>query len=271
MIDDDGLPLDEVGSWAKEKHARLRKYVDISRAVRRKFVNGAGGASHVDLYCGSGRAVIRDTGEKIDGSPLVAFKSARDSAVPFSQFFIADESEEKCRAAETRIVNAGGSPTVEIGIADETARQIVKRLNPHGLHFVFLDPYNLLDLSFSVIEQFSKLRHVDILIHLSAIDLQRNLDSYAASSADPLERLAPGWRKAVDLRQTQRATRADFIAYWSSRIEGLGLAPAKHAELVSAPSKNQRLYWLIFVSKHEIANEFWDKIRNVSGQGEFPL
>jgi hypothetical protein len=64
MLDDDGLPLDEVGAWAKEKHERLRKYVDISRAARRKFVEGPGGASYIDLYCGSGRAVIRDRGRR---------------------------------------------------------------------------------------------------------------------------------------------------------------------------------------------------------------
>lgn len=30
MLDEDGLPLDEVGPWAKEKRERLRKYVDLS-------------------------------------------------------------------------------------------------------------------------------------------------------------------------------------------------------------------------------------------------
>ena len=38
MLDNDGLPLDEVGPWSKEKHERLRKYVDITRATRRKWV-----------------------------------------------------------------------------------------------------------------------------------------------------------------------------------------------------------------------------------------
>jgi hypothetical protein len=37
MLDDDGLRLDEVGPWAKDKHERLRKYVDISRAVGESF------------------------------------------------------------------------------------------------------------------------------------------------------------------------------------------------------------------------------------------
>ena len=77
MLDDDGLPLDEVGPWAKEKHERLRKYVDISRAARRKFVQGEGGATYIDIYCGSGRAIVRDSNERIDGSPLVAFRCSR--------------------------------------------------------------------------------------------------------------------------------------------------------------------------------------------------
>lgn len=85
LLDDDALPLDEVGAWAKEKHERLRKYVDISRSVRRKWVQGSGGATFIDLYSGSGRAIIRDTGEKIDGSPLVAFKCARDGGAPFTE------------------------------------------------------------------------------------------------------------------------------------------------------------------------------------------
>ena len=87
-MDEDGLPLDEVGAWAKEKHERLRKYVDISRGVRKKWVQGTGGATYIDLYCGAGRAVVRETGERIDGSPLVAFKGARDGGVPFSEIYM---------------------------------------------------------------------------------------------------------------------------------------------------------------------------------------
>ena len=41
MLDDDGLPLDEVGAWAKDKHDRLRKYVDISRAAAENLSRAA--------------------------------------------------------------------------------------------------------------------------------------------------------------------------------------------------------------------------------------
>jgi three-Cys-motif partner protein len=268
MLDDDGLPLDEVGSWAKDKHDRLRKYVDISRAARRKFVQGTGGATFIDLFCGVGRAVVRDTGEKIDGSPLVAFRCAKDGGVPFSEIHIADASEESCRAAEKRIVSAGGSAIAVVGKAEETVVGVVKRLNPYGLHFAFLDPYNLDDLPFSVLESFSRLKRIDMLIHVSAQDLQRNLHSYTKPDDDRLERFMPGWRKCVDLSQSQQATRAALLAYWASKIEALGLPPAKHVELVSGISRNQRLYWLVFVSRSDFAKSLWDKIRNVSGQGQ---
>ena len=266
MLDDDGLPLDEVGPWAKEKHERLRKYVDISRAARRKWVHGTGGASYVDLYCGTGRAIVRDTEERIDGSPLVAFKCARDGGVPFSEIHIADASEESCRAAERRIIKAGGLPLVEVGPAEQTAHRIVRKLNPYGLHFVFLDPYNLQDLPFSVIGAFGRLKYVDMLIHVSAQDLQRNLDAYSISIDSPLDSFAPGWRQSVDLKQSQSATRAAYIAYWAAKIEALGLPPAQRAELVSGSTKNQRLYWLVFVSRSDFAKRLWDKIRDLSGQ-----
>src|SRR5690242_5673223 len=127
VLGSDGLPLDEVGAWAREKHERLRQYVDITREARRKFVEGSGGATYIDLYCGAGRAVIRDAGDVIDGSPLVAFKSARDSGAPFSRIFIADESQELCRAAETRLESAGAPTTAIVGKADETVATIVSQ------------------------------------------------------------------------------------------------------------------------------------------------
>jgi three-Cys-motif partner protein len=271
VADDAGLPVEQVGPWAKEKHQRLRRYVDISRATRRKWVQRGNDATYIDLYCGTGRAIIRGSGEEIDGSPLVAFKSARDGGVPFTGIYIADAAEESCRAAERRLLNVGGVPIVDAGPADQTAPRIVNQLNPYGLHFAFLDPYNLQDLPFSVIESFGRLKYIDMLIHVSAQDLQRNLHSYTRPGDRRLESFAPGWRKAVDLNQSQRAIRAAILDYWASKSEALGLPRARHSELVSGPKKNQRLYWLVFVSHSEFARRLWDKIRNLSGQGDLPL
>ena len=117
MIDpDDGLVIaEDVGEWSLEKHERLRKYVDITRETRRKYADGArfpeyhGGATYIDLFCGPGRARIRESGHIVDGSPLVAFKSAVAGGVPFSEIHLADLSQEFNDAAVQRIANAGGT------------------------------------------------------------------------------------------------------------------------------------------------------------------
>jgi three-Cys-motif partner protein len=93
------------------------------------------------------------------------------------------------------------------------------------------------------------------------------LHIYRKPNDTVLERFAPGWREKVDQKQSASAFRAAFLAYWASKIKALGLPPARHAELVRGPSKNQRLYWLVFVSRNDFARVLWEKIRDLSGQG----
>src|ERR1700676_5230113 len=93
---DDGLPAEEVGSWAKEKHNYVRRYVDISRAARKKFLGpGKAGATFIDLFSGPGRARIRETGEWIDGSAVAAWKIAQSSGSGFSEMLVSDIDDER--------------------------------------------------------------------------------------------------------------------------------------------------------------------------------
>ena len=260
--------VDEVGTWAKEKHERLRKYVVASSGARRKFLPPVGeGASYIDLYCGSGRAIIRDTNETIDGSPLVAFKCARDTNSRFSEIHLADADPDKRSAAIRRIEELGGKAIEHAGAADRAVKTVCDYLNPYGLHFAFLDPYNLQDLPFSVIASLARFQRMDMLIHVSAQDLQRNLHLYTAEGDTRLETFMPGWRRAVNVNQSQQRVRAALLQYWLEKIKKLGLSPAGGIELVSG-EKNQRLYWLVFVSRSEFAKGLWEDIRNVSGQSQ---
>lgn len=261
----DNLPIDEVGSWALEKHERLRKYIDASRGARRKFLppSGTGGASYIDLYCGSGKSIIRDNGQIIDGSPLVAFKCAREVNAPFSEIHIADADSEKRTAAATRIKLAGSTANQHEGTVLEAIGSVTNFINPAGLHFAFLDPYNLQDLPFSVIEELSRFQRMDMLIHVSVQDLQRNLDRYTQPGDMRLETFAPGWRDAVKLNQSQNAIRAELLEFWLNKIRRLGVTPAQGIALVSG-ERNQRLYWLVFVSRSDFATRLWEDIRNPS-------
>lgn len=51
----------------------------------------------------------------------------------------------------------------------------ISAVSGYGLHFAFIYLYNLEVLDFRIISTLSTLKKIDLLIHLSAMDLQRNL------------------------------------------------------------------------------------------------
>ena len=268
---DDGLIADVVGAWASDKHERLRKYIDAARAVRAKYLppRGTGGAAYVELFSGPGRSFVEDEEAFIDGSPLIAFNSARRSGTNFSELHFNDLDLDNVNALRQRITNLGGAANLYCEEAEKVVDSIIYALNPAGLHFAFLDPYNLQSLPFSIIERLARLPKMDMLIHVSVYDLQRNLRRYLEENGRVLDAFMPGWRESVDVNTIdQQAIRAGLLDHWRSLIRKLGTSTAEGIELVSGPG-GQRLYWLVFVSRHELGLKLWDDIRNISGQGQF--
>jgi three-Cys-motif partner protein len=262
----DGLVTDIVGSWAAEKHERLKKYIDAYRSARAMFLppKGAGGAAYIDLFSGPGRSQLEETGLFIDGSPLVAYKAARQSGTRFSDLHFNDIEAANIDALRRRIADQGGTANLYTEVADIAVDRVVYALNPAGLHFAFLDPYNLENLPFSVIKKLAQLPRMDMLIHVSVFDLQRNLRRYLQDGR-VLDAFMPGWPTAVDANRSDLAVRTDLLHYWLGLIRALGTTPADGIELVSATG-GQRLYWLVFVSAHQLGRKLWDDIRNVNVQ-----
>ena len=115
------------------------------------------------------------------------------------------------------------------------------------MHFAFIDPFNLKDLDFSVLKQLAALNRMDMLIHVSVQDLQRNLRRYIEIKSSALDRFAPGWREYVNTSVPDQSVRAAIFEYWLGLIRSLNMEPPQGIELVSG-ERNQRLYWLVLVS-----------------------
>lgn len=266
---DDGLPAEDVGAWAKEKHEYLCRYVDISRAVRSGWLGpGKAGATFIDLFCGPGRCKVRETGEWIDGGAVAAWKKSLEGGAPFTQVFIGDLDEQRREATAARLRQLG-APVVEVaGSAAHAVQQIVPSLNPYGLHFAFLDPFNLEALDFGIIRTLSTLKRIDILVHVNQMDLQRNLVTNAVSEESAFDVFAPGWRDKVNIARGQQEVRQQVFQYWRDLVASLGVWPSTEMKLIRG-SKNQPLYWLLLAAKHELAHKFWAAASNVDGQGKF--
>ncbi len=72
----------------------------------------------------------------------------------------------------------------------------------------------------------------------------------------------PGWRSRVGRLQSDESARFAFIRDWVQQLEGLGFEGETRFELITG-SKNQPLYWLVLIAKHDLAARFWTKALQV--------
>ena len=136
------------------------------------------------------------------------------------------------------------------------------------MHFAFLDPHNLGALSFDLFESLAKLRRIDVMVHVSLSDLQRNVDRYTSEAYDQFDKFAPGWRNHVSTNMNQEALRAAIIKFWSDKVMKFRLHRARPCELIKGP-RQQRLYWLILLARHELAHALWSKISSSAKAPDF--
>ena len=187
----------------------------------------------------------------------MGWRASVDCKVPFTGIHINDNDAQLLEAAYSRLKKIAAPVRKYGGKAHLVAEKLAAELNPHALHFALLDPFNLV-LPFEVIRSLSRFKRIDLLIHVSAMDLQRNWGRYARQQLSPLDEFAPAWRDAVDLAQPEESARLSFIQYWVGLLKQLGFDADVRFELITG-SKNQPLYWLVLVAKHEIAMKFWKK------------
>ncbi|WP_404421932.1 three-Cys-motif partner protein TcmP [Thalassospira australica] len=266
---DDGLPASGVGTWVSEKHNYLQRYLDISRAARNKFLSGrAQSATFVDLFCGAGRAKIRNTEDWVDGSAVAAWKISLAGGAPFTAIYIADINPTLRSACAERLRKLG-APVIELeGNAIEAAKKYAEVVNPYGLNFAFIDPFSLGTLNFEIIRTLSKLKRIDMLTHFSKMDHQRNLESNLSSEKSEFDNLVPGWREKIDQNRPLTQIRRQIFELWRDMVAEIGMDPSIDVKLITG-SKNQHLYWLLIVAKHKLALKFWKEASGSEPQGNF--
>ena len=263
---DDGLIAEKVGSWAVDKLEIVTDYVFASGGARKKFAGT--GAAYIDPFCGPGRSLIRDTNKFIDGSPLAAFRKSLESPGRFTSINISDADEELLDAATKRLKLINAPVRAVAGPASVALPQIVRGLDPYGLHLAFLDPYNLATLSFDLLQELAKLKRIDVIVHVSVSDLQRNAARYAEGDYDQFDKFAPGWREKVSPTLAKGAFRGALMKYWSEKVKALSLPQATHWELIRG-DHGQRLYWLIFLARNNLAHSLWQKISSAATSPTF--
>lgn len=255
-LDEDGYKREIVGPWVKEKHRHIKTYLGSARGARSKFLgSGRPGATYIDVFCGPGKARIRDTTELVDGSAVAVWREALSAGgAPYSKVYVADIDPECLEASKFRLKRLGAPVEPVSGDALTAIDTIVGKLNPRALHFALLDPYNLESLDFNLIRKLARFDRMDIVAHVSVSDGTRNVALYVTAGPQ-LDCFAPGWRNHVEMRGKQ-VMRDQLFQYWLQLVESVGFKVAEHVDVVRN-TRGMPLYWLVLLHKHDLPQKLW--------------
>ena len=149
------------------------------------------------------------------------------------------------------------------GRASDTAEQVVRNLNPWGFHVAFLDPYNLDSLPFGVIRSLARVKRMDMIVHISEMDLQRR--GIGQRDVAVVEAFAPGATAGIDWSMKAFDIKLYVLNHWKALLGELGYIVSDNIERVTG-KKNQPLYWLAYASRNPLGDRFWGEISEVGPQ-----
>lgn len=263
VIGSDGYLALEVGPWAKEKLFYIQRYCEIfNKGMKNKWSVRA----FIDVFAGSGRCRIEETGEEIDGSSLVALRCK----VPFTHYFFNDSNRDAIESLRSRVSSFASA---DISLFNEDCNDVIKDLRsklPSGsLDFCFIDPLSW-EIKFDSIRELTKDRTMDLAITFHTGSMKRVMHDPPAELDDFFG--DDEWQrecKSARAKGQVRMGRALLDAY-KRRLSGLGYYGVHDFTLVKN-TKGVPLYHLVFASRHTRGEEFWGKISRRLSTGQLRM
>lgn len=253
----------QVGLWSSEKLDTLRCYLG-GQAGRGGFLPATRRAAeryYIDLFAGPGENRIRETGQTIDGSPLVALKAGPPQ---FTHLFWVDAERRNGLSLQAHSEDYPRKKiTVLVGDANEKIDDILQLLPRHFPVFAFLDPEGA-ELHWETVRRLAEHKapgqtKVELFILFAYNQgLVRLLphDPSKMVHEQALDRVMPnpeGWRRVYRSRLSGQAgpfqIRREMLNEYVQGLVSLGYAFVPPPKLVPRP-QGQPLYFLIFASDH---------------------
>ena len=169
----DGLNVRPSGPWIKKKYHYLKSYCDIfTRAMGKMWAPSA--LTFIDLFSGPGRCLIKQTGEDLEGSSLIALQYG------FSDYIFVEQDRAALNALKTRCQNSPKRKNISFiqGDCNLVIDQVIEQLHPQGLTLAFIDPAKI-NIKFETVKRLTEDRRVDLLINImDGMDIKRNFVRY---------------------------------------------------------------------------------------------
>lgn len=259
----DGLPVRNVGNWTFDKLFYLRRYCHMFNGGMKNMWPVR---TYVELFSGPGRLRVRETGEEIDGSPLVALKTRE----PFTRVYFNDLNEQVIEALKVRTQDFSNINVDFYALDCNVAvRHIVEQLPRSSLDLVFVDPTNW-QISFESVRLLALRRHLDLIITFHDGGIKRAFES----APEALDQFMDGaeWRLkyAQSLKRGERQGARVLLDSYEDKLRNVGFTQfIDHIPITN--SRNAIMYHLVFASRHPRAAYFWKETIKRSSKGQMRL
>jgi three-Cys-motif partner protein len=253
----DGLPARVVKAHNAHKAHYIRRYSHtVATAMQNKWAHRA----YIDTYAGPGVCWVEDTGEFVDGSPLIA--AAADPG--FTHHVFVDKDSRCTDALAKRLAGLGATIITADSNAAETIADVRAAIPRRGcLSLALLDPQGC-TLYLDTIRALTDDRPMDLLINFPVQNLYRCLTASLWTVLDNV--LGPDWPRDGSIQTWGAAVRE----HYRSRLADFGYAYTAARE-VRGEKRNTRLYDFILASRHKLGSGLFESVTRTTAHGQLPL
>jgi three-Cys-motif partner protein len=218
---------------------------------------------YVDLFAGSGRALLDESQVIVPASPLLALEIEH----PFTRYIFCEQNEEKLEALRIRVERDHPEKDVRflLGDANQLVDDILAAMPAYGrgskvLGFCFADPYKLESLKFDTIRKLSQ-RFFDFLVLIpTGMDARRNIPIYAAKVGSKLDDFlgTAEWREGWEEAQCRKESAEIFLTkFFGEQMGKMKYIAPPFDETVKIRNRKTTIYRLGFYSRHGLARKFF--------------
>ena len=273
ILGEDHLPLRCVGFWAKEKLYYLERYMEVFNAsMKDKWSKRA----YIELFAGPGVGIVRDSGQIIKGSPLLAI----EQAVPFGHYVFVDINTDALSALQKRAKRLRPEADIEFIPRDcnSTVDEIRTSIDSSYLILTFIDPTSM-QAKFSTIKSLTESLRMDLIINFPLQAINRSytyaLQGYNQKYDDFFG--TNEWRSILTSSSDFRSIGAKLLDLYKNQLRGIGYGQindltdgqsSESGEILVRGPKNIPLYYLVFAGKHKIAYKFWNEIQKIRANSQ---
>jgi len=270
----DGLKARPAGSWTERKLYYVERYL-------RAFATAMGPKRaqkkweklvYLDLLCGPGICVNRETGAEFDGSPLRAAKLG----AALDELHFVDADEENVAALRSRLARIPARADCRRGDCNEEVGKILANISSNALILAFVDPEGL-EVKFSTFEQLARKKAADVIYLFPSGGIVRN----AAMFLDKPGTMdafwgAPDWRRLAGSALAPasftdaevRAGGGRWVSAFQRKMKGIGFPYFTEWEPLMTNDQNAPMYHLLFFSKHPVGLKIWKGIKQIEPNGQ---